>query len=236
MANKESSVVRGKLACPYYSLESALGIAKAIHDYDEGPLTPDELANILEYASVKSGVYQMRASAARKFGFVDYADEGISVTKRAKKILSPVTLEDVITARQDAFLAITPYKEIYDKFKGKTLPDKEGLINLLKQDYNLTENRAAPAMRVFISSAKQAGLYEDKGGEMRLKLAFSEENAKKPKSDNEALEEMGVHSAIIGLLKGLPKQNETWTSSQKTFFKAAFMATLDFIYPTEDEN
>ena len=45
----------------------------------------------------------------------------------------------------------------------------------------------------------------------------------------------GVHSAIVGLLRDLPPPGTEWPKRQKDRFVKAFEATLDFIYPTDDE-
>ena len=45
----------------------------------------------------------------------------------------------------------------------------------------------------------------------------------------------GIHLALAGLLQELPGVGERWTVESKNRFKMAFMATLDVIYPTNDE-
>lgn len=46
----------------------------------------------------------------------------------------------------------------------------------------------------------------------------------------------GVHSAIVGLLRDLPPAGSHWSSAKKARFLAAFQATIDFVYPPEDDS
>lgn len=233
---------RAKLAYPYYPLDNALRIAELIHKNAGGPCTPHQLVGFLNYTSVRSGAYQMRTSAARQFGFIRYSKDGISVTERAEKILNPVMPEDAIAAKSDAFLAVDMYEQIYEKFKGRVLPPEEGLKNLLRQEYNLSGDRAGPATRVFLASAEQAGFLKESGGKLRLVEPVIRSSGAKPAPEKESatpevekpdLDSVGIHSAILGLLQELPSAKKSWTKSQKEAFKTAFLATLDLIYPAE---
>lgn len=245
---------RAKYSYPYYNMKSSLDVARVIHENGGGSCTPDQLATFLGYKSVKSGTYLTRTSSARQFGFIRYGNREIVITDRAQKILNPVLPEDAATAKSDAFLDVELFNTIYEKFKGLTLPSEVGLKNLVTQTYSLTNDRAGPAIRVLFESADHAGFFKTDGNQSKLIKPAIKSIDKQQKPDNppeskdhsderkkpkvtgvSGGEPPGVHSAIIGLLRELPAPGSTWKKSKKNAFKTAFEATLDFIYPTDDE-
>ena len=245
---------RAKYSYPYFNMQSSLDVARAVHENGGGSCTPDQLAAFLGYKSVKSGTYQTRTSASRQFGFIRSGNGEIAITDRAQKILNPVMPEDEASAKTEAFLAVELFSAVYEKFQGSTLPPEAGLKNLLTQTYGLSKDRVGPAIRVLTESAEQAGFFKTTGDRSRLiKPAIkssgqkhkpgppqepehpSEERQKSLPTGGMGGEPPGVHSAIIGLLRELPSPGVVWKKSKKDAFKAAFAATLDFIYPTDGE-
>ena len=245
---------RAKYSYPYYNIKSSLEVARVIHEKGGGSCTPDQLAAFLGYKSVKSGTYLTRTSAARQFGFIRSGNGEIVVTERAQKILSPVMPEDAVIAKSDAFLGVELFNTIYERFKGLTLPSEGGLKNLLTQNYSLTNDRVGPAIRVLYESADHAGFFEAVDDQSKLikpqiksidqpqkpagppELKDHSSERQKPKgTGGGGGEPPGIHSAIIGLLRELPASGTTWKKSKKDAFKTAFEATLDFIYPTDED-
>ena len=240
---------RAKLVSPYHSLDNALGVARVLHENGGGPCSADQLLSFLGYKSIRSGMYQMRTSAARQFGLIQNSRDNISVTQLAEDILNPFLPEQATSARRDAFLNVELYKNIYNRFKGRALPPEKGLHNFLRQEYHLTENRVGPATRIFLASADQAGFLKESGGAFRLVepviSASVQVNAGEPKVsakvDAKAEEAgaspalIGTHKAIIGLLEELPEPKSAWPLEEKEAFKKAFLTTLDLIYPTQGE-
>ena len=252
-ASSAAQSSRAKLSYPYFNMISSLAVARAVHEKGGGSCTPDQLAAFLSYKSVKSGTYQTRTSAARQFGFIQSGNSKIAVTDRAQKILNPVMPEDAALAKVDAFLEVGLFNAIYEQFQGSTLPHKVGLKNLFTQSYGLSKDRSGPAIRVFLESAEQAGFFETTGDQSRLIKPSTRPSTEEPKPRKSPEQDHdggsrkppstggrgggppGVHTAIVGLLRELPAPGTTWKKSKKDAFKAAFAATLDFIYPTDDE-
>ena len=248
--NKQSG--RSKVSYPYFDADASLEVARLLHVKGGGSATPDQMAAFLGYKSVKSGTYQTRTSAARQFGFIRYENGTIAVTERAHKILNPVMPDDASYAKAEAFLSIELFDEIYKKFQGQTIPPEVGMKNLLIQTFGFSSDRAGPAVRVLMDSAEQCGFFSASGDRSRLikpaiktigeKHVAHEQSQQKPleeksrQSPSGGGEPPGVHSAIIGLLRELPAPGSPWTKSKKKAFKAAFSATLDFIYPTDEED
>ena len=255
---KGKSLGRSSVTYPYYDLDLSIEVAKSMHDKGGGTCSPDQLAAFLGYKTTKSGTYQTRTSAARQFGLIRSEGGVITVTDRAHQILSPVMPDDSVNAKAEAFLSVELFKKVFDKFKGMAIPPEIGLKNLLLQNYGFKQDRLVPAIRVLMDSAEQAGFFIISGDRTRLirpatkssgtvntgkaakvpEKQHAESPTDKPRfaggggGDGPA----GVHSAIIGLLRELPSPGSDWPVKQKTRFVKAFQATLDFIYPSDDDD
>lgn len=246
---------RASASYPYFDLDDSLLVARKIHEQAGGACDPDQLAVYLGYKSTKSGTFQTRLSAAKQFGFVRTEGGAIIVTERAMKILSPVLPEDAAAARVDAFLSIDLFSKVFERFKGTTIPPRVGIRNLFSQAYGLAPDRLDPAVRVMFDSASQAGMLPN-GDESRLvRPAFKTSSTTAPASptppppppnhppETSRIGGMGgggdgpagIHTAIIGLLRELPAAGEPWAKRSKDRFVKAFLATLDFVYPEDDE-
>jgi len=152
----------------------------------------------------------------------------------------------------DAFLNVELFSKVYEQFKGGSLPPESGLKNLFQQTYKILPDRVPQAVRVFLSSAEQAGFFRAAGDKSRLVKptvhsagkAPSPELTKKDEPAGAVLERprthatdgaAGVHTAIIGLLRDLPPPGTNWSPKKKQRFLDAFKAAIDHIYPEDDE-
>lgn len=233
---------------PYFDLDSSLKVADLIYNKGGGACTGDQLAAWLEYASIRSGTYLTRVSAANKhFGFITQEGDSFVVTDRAKKILAPVMPEDAVSARVEAFLAVPLFAKVYEQFRGSQIPHEVGLKNLFHSTYKLLPDRAAPAVRVFLNSAEQAGLLTaDRSRLIKPSITASAKPPQAEKEESSATEKQkgnggggggdgprGIHEAISGLLRYLPPPGTPWSAQKKASFLKAFTAAIDLIYPEE---
>ncbi|MDD5585761.1 MAG: hypothetical protein PHY92_02250 [Alphaproteobacteria bacterium] len=243
-------------AYPYFNLDTSIKVAAVIHERGGGVCTMDQLASFLGYSGVRNGTFLTRLSAAKLFCLVESQGDRISLTEQAYAIIAPVRPEDAENAKIRAFLAVPLFAQVYEEAKGKTLPPEVGLRNLFEHKYKIVKERIAPAIRVFYESAEQAGFFALNNGE-RTKLimppvggiatargpaqAITAPSA--PEGKESPTQEkprggggdgpMGIHPAIIGLLRELPAPGK-W--SGKSRFMKAFQNTLDFIYPDDEDS
>src|SRR4051812_42433301 len=82
---------------PYFDLDSAIEVADVVQNQGGGICSPDLLAARLDYASVRSGTYLTRVSAARQFGLITSSGGNFAVTERARTILAPVMPDDNVS-------------------------------------------------------------------------------------------------------------------------------------------
>jgi hypothetical protein len=240
-------------AYAYFDLDSSMEVAEAIHTQGGGAASSDQLAAWLDYKSVNSGTYLSRIASARQFGLIEPVSGGLAITDRGRTILAPVMPDDSLNAKVDAFLSVKLFAKVYEQFKGSTLPPEAGLKNLFLQTYKILPDRVPQAVRVFLSSAEQAGFFKTTGD--RSRLVKPTPHTKPPAPDSQKKDDSvppaappppdksrgsstdsaaGVHSAIIGLLRDLPPPGTTWQQKRKQRFLDAFKAAIDHIYPEED--
>lgn len=264
-APREGTSARSGIASPYFDLGASIGVADAVYRQGGGTCSPEQLAAWLGYKSTSSGTYMTRLAAANKhFGTVEVNGDRITITERAKKILTPVMPDDAIGAKVEAFLAVPLFFKVYEQFKGSQLPPEIGLKNLFLNTYQILPDRVAQAVRVFLNSAEQAGFFSATSGDRSRLIkpsiaiagasgtaqphvveSVSGKSSEPPqlspthertKSSGGSDGTGGVHSAIIGLLRDLPAPGTDWPKKQKARFLRALQATLDHVYPSDDED
>jgi len=244
-------IPRGGYTSPYFDLDASIKVADVIYNKGGGTCTEDQLAMWLNYSTVRSGTFLTRVSAANKhFGLITQQGDHFAVNDRAQKILSPVMPDDAVNGKIEAFLAVPLFAKVYEQFRGTQIPKDAGLKNLFQNHYKVVPDRVGSAVRVFLNSAEQAGLLSsDRSRLVRPVGASIPSNkppaASPPKEDVPVVAEkprfygggdapIGVHSAIIGLLRELPPPSTAWPEKKKKQFLDAFKATLDFIYQDEE--
>jgi hypothetical protein len=248
---------RSAITSPYFDLQSSIEVADTVYKKGGGTCSPDQLAAWMGYKSTSSGTYLTRVSAAqRHFGLIETTPETITVTDRARKILTPVMPEDALQAKVEAFLAVPLFARVYEQFRGNALPPEVGLRNLFLTSYRILPDRVGPAVRVFLSSAEQAGFFTTTGDRSRLVKPTVMQSvaptgpAEASPPAPEALPEAprwrdgggnggdggGIHAALVGLLRELPKQGQGWTKAEQEDFIAAFTGLIKFIFPAEKDS
>lgn len=158
---------RSSVAFPYYSLDKSIDVPRVIHQRAGGRCGRGQLAGLLGYSGVKNGGFATRISAAKMFGLIEESGESISLTDRARKILSPVRPSDAEQAKLDAFMSVELFRKVFEDFEGHTLPGPDGLQNLFLTEYKIVPKQVASALRNLMESADSAGLF-DLGGRTKL--------------------------------------------------------------------
>lgn len=254
---------RSSVAFPYFSLEKSIDVPRVIHERAGGRCGRGQLAGLLSYSGVKNGGFLTRVSAAKLFGLIEESGDTISLTDRAKKILSPVRTSDAEQARLDAFMAVELYRRVFEDFDGHTLPSADGLSNLFLNEYKIVPNQVAPALRNLMDSADSAGLFKV-GGRSKLirpiirnddghappapapqpaHETHADDGARAPRHTNrggghvaaDGPDLTGVHPALAGLIQNLPQVGSSLGPKRRAALIDAFKHTINFIYPEEED-
>jgi hypothetical protein len=150
---------------PMFDLNASLLLARAVKEKGGNACTPEQLGGYLGVKNTTGGSFVGRVAAAKAFGLIRTVQGRYEITERAEAILYHVTdlLRD--QALRDAFLAIPLYRQVYDRFKGQSLPQEFGLRNLLHTQYGIPSgDRVTAACRVMMDSAETGGFYRAHNG------------------------------------------------------------------------
>jgi hypothetical protein len=152
---------RSTIAFPYGSLKDAEEIAIALRDERGGTAAPDELAAALG-TTPRSGTFRQKLSTTRIFGIVNVGRGRITLTDRGHRIIDPQTQDET---RVEAFEDVPLFKEIYDAYKGRSLPKDEGLEQKIA-DLGVSPKQTARARQALQRSAEQAGYFKAAKGRL----------------------------------------------------------------------
>jgi hypothetical protein len=167
-AQPKRAAVAQQAKFPRHSVERALRIPKAIYDQNGGnPATMKEAASFT--GGKVSGAFQLEASSAKKYGFLDAADGGkVGVTDRARKAIAPQTDTDRLTALREAVLDAPDLSDVYNFYRGENLPDEPFFINALTERFHIPSDKIPEFIEIFNDSMKSAELLDTSGDRPRL--------------------------------------------------------------------
>jgi hypothetical protein len=166
MTNKEQSIDqsssdnkgrgRSMAGFPYVDLDLGVETAKYVFEMD-GSCTFEQLSEKSGQA-IDSNALRIRINTTwRQYGLIVVNGDRISLSDLGKAVLQPATERQ---ARVEAFLRVPIYKDIFNKFRGETLPASKVLEQVM-EDMGVAPKQSARARQILMRSAKQAGLFED---------------------------------------------------------------------------
>ncbi len=142
---------------PRYNLEEAVKLIKIADEVGGGSVLPEIVAVKMGRTKFNSS-FTGRLSAAKQFGLVTPEMSKITLTSLAQRILYNKGETDKKNALMEAFSSPLFYKELVNAYRGKRLPDRKTLGNIVKLEYGIQANARDIAAANFISSAEYAGL------------------------------------------------------------------------------
>jgi hypothetical protein len=138
------------------SLAKAIELAEAVNSLG-GSCKAASCADKMNYKV--SGGFNQIVSAASKFNFIDVSDGIFKTTDDFKKFYknayNDIEKNDYL---RKSFLSVPLYQQLYDRFKGQTLPDKTALPKFLVREYGVEEDAASRVATHFIEALEQTGL------------------------------------------------------------------------------
>jgi hypothetical protein len=152
---------------PRHSVQRALRIPRAILEQNAG--RPSSLAEAARFlGGTASGVFQLEASSAKKYGFLGSEGGKLVLTERAKRALRPQNETDELSAIREAVLGAPEISEVYNFYRGEHLPDEEFFTNALTERFRIPADKLSDFREVLNESLKQAQLIDDSGDRPKL--------------------------------------------------------------------
>lgn len=242
---------RSTIDFPYLPLESGLEVANALYNRcGTSSCDQDELA--AELGQTLSGAFRQKTSAARSFGLV--RKDGRSafvITDLGQRAVSDDTRHDALI---EAFLQVPLYGEIYEKFRGKTLPPAKALEREMEA-LGVAGKQTDRARQAFERSAQFSG-FHDSGKDRLVKPRMEgagpqvdpvadtpsdpqDEGARPPGGGfggGGGELPPGLDPIIRGLIDRLPASGETWPVAKRKLWLQILENSFDLVYESDDEH
>jgi hypothetical protein len=119
---------------PALNLEEVIDIARKIHEMPSG-VAPYSAALDITGNSATSSVFGRKMMALRDFGvaITDDKKKSVSLTELGQKIVAPRDEDEHLRSLGQSFLSIGVFAKIYDRIKGRPLPQDQYLINTISE-------------------------------------------------------------------------------------------------------
>lgn len=144
---------RSTVPFPYAALSDGEAVARELQNYGGGA-SPEDLANALGQKA-RSGAFRQKVSSARLFGLVSVARGEVSLTPLGRRILDPERRD---AARVQAFFNVPFYKDVFETYRGETLPKPSALdADFVRR--GVSPKSASTSRQVFLRSAELAGFF-----------------------------------------------------------------------------
>ena len=229
-----------RYAFPYYNLEIAIEVAKALYDRAGGKASMAQLASYLEHTDEFSGAFRSKVWGAKLFGLVKITSNIISTTPLGEQLASLKSGLQRDRRLAEAFLNVPLFREVYKRYEGSTLPStREGLKNALYNTFGVPPRIVPVALKTLLMSADQAGFRRENPNRLihPIPVGLVEDEGvavAKEVPQKEAVPE-SIHPAVSGFLLELPSSEEKWTEGERQRWIDAFTAMIKALYPTDEE-
>lgn len=234
-------VSRSTIEFPYSDLDSAIELARGVHDTGGNECEGNQLAAILNMES-KGGGFRLRIAGAKIFGLIETERGGtIRLSDLGKASLESGNDKQV---RVTAFLNVPLYEKFYEEHKGSPLPPPPAISRAFLK-YGVGSNLTDKARQVMMRSAKQAGFFELQGDRLTKpiirNMAKTETEGKKDlnkytgNSGGNGGGGDDLHPLIKGLFQTLPKSNTAWGIKDRMNWLVLANTTFNMLYTNDDD-
>lgn len=226
---------------PYFDLEVAISVARAILNAGAVAVTREQLAGLMD-TTTSSGTFLNKLSATRMFGLISMSQGKVELTELGSSILDT---EDkrVRKARADAFLNVPLFRRTYEEFRGRQLPPRPLPLEHAFVKFGVSSKQKGAARLAFDKSAAQAGFFPNgndrliepiiAGGPIpRPSVTMEPQDALPPaRIEQSARPEMAaLHPFVKGLIDALPEPGTNWAIEGRTKWLQAAANNFDLMY------
>lgn len=229
---------RSEIEFPYADLESAVELARTIHDKAGSSCEVDELAAWMGQ-SASGGTFRTRLGAARMFGLIDRGEKRVTLTQLGRDVL-PMSGNDH-AAKIESFLNVELFRAMYDQYKGNALPPPPAIERQVAQ-LGVSPKQTERARQTFIKSAQYAGFIDSSSGRfVKPGITSDSRTPERPTPEpvrgggNGGDGSSGIDPIIAGLLRRLPPSGQAWPKPQRKLWLQLLEGSFDLIYTDQEE-
>ena len=241
VAEREQSTI----GFPYFDLETAASVARAILNAGAVAVTREQLAGLMG-TTTSSGTFLNKLSATRMFGLISMSQGKVELTDLGSSILD-TDERRAKRARAEAFLNVPLFRKVYDDFRGRQLPPRPLPLEHAFVKFGVAQKQKGTARLTFDKSATHAGFFPNGndrliepiiGGGIPRKIPRSQEATDtdgddepvQPGPSNRQPETSGLHPFIKGLIDALPEPGTNWTVEGRAKWLQAAANNFDLMY------
>jgi hypothetical protein len=164
---KAERIPRGS-APPALKLSDAVALVHKIYNKAGGSASNDTFSQIIGNTTTSSAFIR-KLSAMRLYGLIDETSAIIMLTDLGNRIAAPRDIDDDLAAMKEAMLRVDTLNKIYERFKGRILPEDQFLKNILIQEFKVPREVATLWMFCFNDAATASHLLHQRSdGRMQV--------------------------------------------------------------------
>jgi len=153
---------------PRHDVISALRVPEALYKQNGGnPATAKE-AVVFAGGTSLNGNWKLEISSSKKYGFLESRGNQVAITDRARRAIAPQSEIDRLSALREAILLAPEVSDVYNFYRGESLPDEKFLINALVDKFGIPLDKISDFLQVFKDSLNAAELIDESGERPRL--------------------------------------------------------------------
>lgn len=146
---------------PIFDLEDAIRVAKTISDIGRGRLDSDSIARSMGYSN---STVRHHINSAKHYKIVESKGDLVKLTELGVSIVHPTSDEEYINSKIKAFMSCDIFSKIYERYKGKDLPQADILANIFARDEGVSFKTKDRTVENFIQSGIIADLIKPENG------------------------------------------------------------------------
>ncbi len=131
-AEKADRLPRG-MSPPAVKLSDAITLVQRVNDMAGGSANYDTFSQITGNTKTSSS-FQRKVAALRSFGLIEDRDNSVVLSDLGNRVVGPRDERDDLLALKEAMLRIDVLQRIYERHRGKLLPEETFLNNILVQE------------------------------------------------------------------------------------------------------
>jgi len=142
---------------PYIKLSDAFALVSDIYEQGGGRASFDLLSEIVGNTSSSSSFFK-KINALKAYGLGTEQNKTVSLNELGLAVAAPDSPESAGTAKKEAMLKIDLFSKLYDRHKGKILPDDSFLKNIIERDFKIPRDFSDAWMDAFKDAIEAVGL------------------------------------------------------------------------------
>ncbi|GFO97143.1 uncharacterized protein ig2599ANME_1343 [groundwater metagenome] len=219
---KKKRQVGEYIRVPIFDLDDGISVAKIVSNVGGGRLDVESVAKSMGYSTT---TVMHHINSAKHYQLVETSNGMAKITDLGTGIVHPKSKEEYANSITKAFLSCDLYNRIYDRYKGKDLPQLEILANIFARDEGVSFKTKDRTVLNFIQSGIIVGLIKQENNVYHCAESIGKEKeAVEVVPERESIESPEAESKKIDNLREITETKEKTTKPVPSPGKIKIMA------------